>query len=67
MPPSSPLHPTHLAPPLLHELEVEFVNAAELLQHRARRAQLGPGANPFDDLVRVFVNNVRIMVRNSTS
>ncbi|KAG9083776.1 mRNA-capping enzyme subunit beta [Ceratobasidium sp. UAMH 11750] len=51
---------------LLHELEVEFVNAAELLQYRARRAQLGPGANPFDDLVRVFVNNVRIMVRNST-
>ncbi|CAE6486126.1 unnamed protein product [Rhizoctonia solani] len=51
---------------LLHELEVEFVNAAELLRHRARRTQLGPGANPFDDLVRVFVNNVRIMARNST-
>ncbi|CAE6461343.1 unnamed protein product [Rhizoctonia solani] len=50
---------------LLHELEVEFVNAAELLRHRARRTQLGPGANPFDDLVRVFVNNVRIMARNS--
>ncbi|KDN48271.1 hypothetical protein RSAG8_02863, partial [Rhizoctonia solani AG-8 WAC10335] len=50
---------------LLHELEVEFVNAAELLRHRARRTQLVPGANPFDDLVRVFVNNVRIMARNS--
>ncbi|KAL5632529.1 hypothetical protein ACGC1H_005468 [Rhizoctonia solani] len=50
---------------LLHELEVEFVNAAELLRHRARRTQAVPGANPFDDLVRVFVNNVRIMARNS--
>lgn len=42
------------------------MNAAELLRYRPRRAQLGPGVNPFDDLVRVFVNNVRIMVRNST-
>ncbi|QRV77567.1 mRNA capping enzyme, beta chain [Ceratobasidium sp. AG-Ba] len=50
---------------LLHELEVEFVNAAELLRYRPLRGQLGPGVNPFDDLVRVFVNNVRIMVRNS--
>ncbi|KAF8606940.1 mRNA triphosphatase CET1 [Ceratobasidium sp. AG-I] len=51
---------------LLHELEIEFVSAAELLRHRARRAQMGPGVNPFDDLVRVFVNNVRIMARNSS-
>ncbi|KAB5595957.1 MRNA capping enzyme [Ceratobasidium theobromae] len=57
--------PTPQRPQLLHELEVEFVNAGELLRQRGKRAQLGAGANPFDNLVRVFVNNVRIMVRNS--
>jgi len=44
-----------------HELEVEFRDAEEMMQ----LASLREHDWAFDELVRIFVNNVRILVRNS--
>jgi len=60
-------------PELLHELEIEFADSVELM--RAAKARVrGTGAawsgregDLFDELVRVFVNNIRILVRNAGS
>ncbi|KAG9008776.1 mRNA-capping enzyme subunit beta [Tulasnella sp. JGI-2019a] len=58
---------------LLHELEIEFADSAELMR-LARVRTRGTGAawsgqegELFDELVRVFVNNVRILIRNAGS
>ena len=52
----------------MHELEVEFARPSVLMSTAAVRGD--PGVSPherdaFDELVRAFVNNVRILVRNT--
>ncbi|KAJ7600875.1 mRNA triphosphatase CET1 [Mycena floridula] len=54
---------------VLHELEVEIARPAFLLAAALKRGD--PNAseierNAFDELIRVFVNNSRILVRNAT-
>lgn len=58
---------------LTHELEIEFADPGELMRLAKLRAR-GTGAawsgqegELFDELVRVFVNNVRILIRNAGS
>lgn len=58
---------------LQHELEIEFIDPGELMR-LARLRSRGTGAawsgqesELFDELVRVFVNNVRILIRNAGS
>ena len=63
-----------------HELELEFLDSSELMKFAKLRGRgpggpgaPGPSAVPwsgkendmFDELVRVFVNNIRILVRNA--
>jgi len=53
---------------VLHELELEFARPALLLATAARRSD--PNApeheqSAFDELIRAFVNNARILVRNA--
>lgn len=48
-----------------HELEVEFRDPDELLRFAALREQNLEGGWAFDEMVRVFVNNVRVLVRNA--
>jgi len=48
-------------PSLLHELELEFRDPHELVRSAAMREN----DSTFDELVRVFINNTRILVRNA--
>lgn len=59
--PSAPPHPSTL----LHELEVEFRDPKELMRLAALRDRDIEGSEGYDELVRVFVNNVHILVRNA--
>jgi len=59
---------TCLQPELLHELEMEVARPALLLATALKRndpnaSELERGA--FDELIRAFVNNARILVRNA--
>ncbi len=62
---------THLfsrQPEIVHELELEIARPALLLSTAAKRGD--PKAseherNAFDELIRAFVNNARILVRNA--
>ena len=52
----------------MHELEVEFARPEILMQ--TARVRGDPNVPPherdaFDELIRAFVNNVRILVRNA--
>jgi hypothetical protein len=52
----------------MHELEVEFARPDVLMQAaKVRGNENVPPyeANAFDEMIRAFVNNVRILVRNS--
>lgn len=58
---------------LQHELEIEFIDSGDLMRLAGSRSR-GTGAawsgqesELFDELVRVFVNNVRILIRNAGS
>lgn len=72
----APSNSTNAAPQsseLLHELEIEFTDPGELMRLAKVRTR-GTGAawsgkegELFDELVRVFVNNVRILIRNAGS
>lgn len=57
------------APPqVFHELELEFTRHELLLATAAKRADLNlpeHERSAFDELIRAFVNNARILVRNS--
>jgi polynucleotide 5'-triphosphatase len=62
-----PLVPDAQQSETLHELEVEITRPDYLLATAARRDN--PDApederGAFDELIRAFVNNIRIMVRN---
>lgn len=53
---------------VMHELEIEFARPSLLLSTAAARGD--PSVSPterdaFDELVRAFVNNVRVLVRNT--
>lgn len=49
----------------IHELEIEFAQPGELMRLAAFRADRShPDCDGFDELVRVFVNNCRLMIRN---
>lgn len=55
-----------------HELEIEFADANELMRCGRVRTKGSSGATwsgkegeAFDELIRVFVNNIRILVRNA--
>lgn len=55
-------------PELLHELELEFAHPAVLLSAAASRGDESlpePERYAFDELMRAFVNNARILVRNA--
>lgn len=59
---------TALQPELLHELELEFVNSRLLLATAAKRGDENspePERAAFDELMRAFVNNARILARNA--
>ncbi|KAH7108075.1 mRNA triphosphatase CET1 [Auriculariales sp. MPI-PUGE-AT-0066] len=48
-----------------HELEIEFANPVELMSFAAARGnESSPECDTFDEMVRIFVNNCRVMVRN---
>lgn len=52
----------------MHELEIEFARPAVLLSTAAVRGDPNVSQverDAFDELVRAFVNNVRILVRNT--
>lgn len=51
---------------VFHELEVEFRDADELLRLGALRERGEEAGWAYDELVRVFVNNIRILVRNAS-
>ncbi|EJD49682.1 mRNA triphosphatase CET1, partial [Auricularia subglabra TFB-10046 SS5] len=56
--------PTGTDPPV-HELEIEFAQPDELMRLAAARGDRShPDCDGFDELVRVFVNNCRLMIRN---
>lgn len=49
----------------MHELEVEFAQGDELMRYAAVRGdRSSPDSDTFDELVRVFVNNCRVLIRN---
>lgn len=50
---------------LQHELEVEFRDTEELMRLASLREANVEGGWAFDELVRVFINNVRILARNA--
>ncbi|KAI0269807.1 CYTH-like domain-containing protein [Gloeopeniophorella convolvens] len=53
-------------PELLHELELEFSNSPLLLAAAAKRgSDQTPESAAFDELIRAFVNNARILARNA--
>jgi len=52
-------------PTLLHELELEMVPPNHLMTLIAERGRSLDSRLTFDDAVRVFVNNARILVRNA--
>ncbi|KAJ4482298.1 CYTH-like domain-containing protein [Lentinula aciculospora] len=56
-------------PEILHELEVEIARPALLLSTAAKRGDMNASEherNAFDELIRAFVNNARILVRNAS-
>ncbi|KZV88061.1 mRNA triphosphatase CET1 [Exidia glandulosa HHB12029] len=54
--------------PPTHELEIEFAQGDELMRFASVRGDLSsPECDTFDELVRVFVNNCRLMIRNVVS
>lgn len=62
--------PAH--PQTSHELEIEFADSGELMRCARVRTKGSSGATwsgkegeAFDELIRVFVNNIRILVRNA--
>jgi len=51
-----------------HELEIEIARPSLLLSTAAKRGDLNVSElerNAFDELIRAFVNNARILVRNA--
>jgi hypothetical protein len=70
------LHPCCLSPyllnlvqpELLHELELEFADSRLLTAAAAKRNHEGTPEHErsaFDELIRAFVNNARILARNA--
>lgn len=56
-------------PEVLHELEVEIARPALLLSTALKRGDPNVSEherNAFDELMRSFVNNVRILVKNAS-
>ncbi|KAJ3764358.1 CYTH-like domain-containing protein [Lentinula raphanica] len=56
-------------PEILHELELEIARPALLLSTAAKRGDMNASEherNAFDELIRAFVNNARILVRNAS-
>ena len=56
-------------PQILHELELEFARQELLLVTAAQRGDMNlpeHDRSAFDELIRAFVNNARILVRNSS-
>lgn len=52
---------------VMHELELEFARPAILLSTAAVRGDVDVSAiesSAFDELIRAFINNVHILVRN---
>lgn len=59
----------HIQPQILHELELEFARHELLLVTAAQRGDMNlpeHDRSAFDELIRAFVNNARILVRNSS-
>jgi len=59
----------NVPPEVLHELEVEIARPALLLSTAAKRADPNVSENErnaFDELIRSFVNNARILVKNAS-
>ncbi|KAJ3490437.1 hypothetical protein NLI96_g1442 [Meripilus lineatus] len=55
-------------PEILHELELELARPEYLLSTASKRGDLNvsePERSAFDELIRAFVNNARILVRNA--
>jgi hypothetical protein len=58
-----------LQPDILHELEIEIARPQLLLATAAKRGDLSAPElerSAFDELIRAFVNNARILVRNAS-
>jgi polynucleotide 5'-triphosphatase len=58
-----------MKPEVLHELEVEIARPALLLSTATKRADPNVSENErnaFDELIRSFVNNARILVKNAS-
>lgn len=52
----------------MHELELEFAHPVVLMSAAAVRGDANASAHErdaFDELIRAFVNNVRVLVRNA--
>lgn len=58
----------YIQPEILHELELELARPEYLLSTAAKRGDPNasePERSAFDELIRAFVNNARILVRNA--
>lgn len=49
--------------PPLHELEIEFQDAFELVKQGERHARGQPTI--YHDMLQVFLNNIRMLIRNA--
>ncbi|KZO96927.1 mRNA triphosphatase CET1 [Calocera viscosa TUFC12733] len=56
-------HPAGKDNTVTHELEVEFLNPAVLVRECGKRDRGEPSA--FDEMIQVFLNNVRILIRTA--
>lgn len=66
----SPMSLILVQPEILHELELEFANSRLLTAAAARRGDESVSEldrSAFDELIRAFVNNARILARNAES
>ena len=57
-----------MQPEILHELELELARPEYLLTTASKRGDPDvsePERSAFDELIRAFVNNARILVRNA--
>ncbi len=51
----------------MHELEVEMVDVPGFIElgEQTRRGGLPQGWTPFEDRTLIFINNVRMLIRNA--
>lgn len=64
---TSPIVQGEIKPPddIRHELEIEFLNSSKLIHDAMKRPANSTLPNPFGDSVKIFLNNIRMLIRNA--